>query len=276
MRFDPIFRIMLATSTKNQNGGLTVDRRKFLSVSSAGAIASGIGLIAGAHAQDISPGEPLPAAAGVSAGRLSWDDFLDRAISATSALIGDRSQAGQDAYLYTIAALASRLGELPEVEPSDFGGLDPAYELDLVYRSAEAPFIILYWRMKANAVLPAHCHPGANVCTLCTRGQVILRNYDTLPGSPECWSGSEEEFGVIETNTELLRAGVVNTVSEFRNNIHRFEAGPAGAEGIDITTGYDASPKPFSFLRLWQPGRSDSGATAYRGQWVGKDIKRAV
>ena len=208
--------------------------------------------------------------------KLGWENFLDETIMATASLVGDRSQAGQDAYLYTIAANASRLGELPEVEPRDFGELNPAYELDMIYRNADAPFIVLYWKMEPGAILPAHCHPGANVCTLCTQGQVIIRNFDTVSGSPECWSGSEDEFGVIETNTELLRAGAVNTVSEFRNNIHHFEAGPAGAEGIDITTGYDDAPKPFSFLRLWQPGIGESGAASHQGQWVGKDIKRAV
>lgn len=228
------------------------------------------------NARTISPGTPLTSDSNHPDGKLSWDNFLDETVAATTSLIGDRSQSGQNRYLYTIAANASRLGELPEVDPRDFGELDPAYELDLIFRSAEAPFFILYWKMQPGAVLPAHCHPGANVCTLCTQGQVLLRNFDTVPGSPECWSGSEDEFEVIESNTELLRAGSVNTVSEFRNNIHRFEAGPEGAAGIDITTGYDRPAKPFSFLRLWQPGIAESGAASHRGQWVGEDIKRAV
>lgn len=233
-------------------------------------------MVSSVNARTISPGIPLAGDAGNTGDKLGWENFLDETVTATASLIGDRSQSGQDAYLYTIAANASRLGELPDVEPRDFGDLSPAYALDLIYRDADAPFFILYWKMEPGAIFPAHCHPGANVCTLCTQGQVIIRNYDTVSGSPECWSGSEEEFGVVETNTELLRAGVINTVSEFRNNIHRFEAGPEGAEGIDITTGYDDSPKPFSFLRLWQAVSSDSGAAAHRGQWVGKDIKRAV
>ena len=253
-----------------------MDRRSFLSISSASAIVTGLSMVPSVNARTISPGTPLTGDNRKPVEQLGWDEFLKETVAATSSLVGDRSQSGQDAYLYTIAANASRLGELPEVEPRDFGGLNPAYELDLIYRNADAPFIVLYWKMEPGAILPAHCHPGANVCTLCTQGQVIIRNYDAVPGSPECWSGSEDEFAVIETNTELLRAGAVNTVSEFRNNIHRFEAGPEGAEGIDITTGYDKSPKPFSFLRLWQPGSSDSGAASHRGQWVGKDIKRAV
>ena len=251
-----------------------MDRRSFLSISSASAIISGLSIVPSVNASSISPRTPLP---GENNGdRLSWDQFLDETVTATAPFIGDRTQSGQDAYLYTIAAYASLLGELPEVEPRDFGGLEPAYELDLIYRSADAPFIVLYWTMEPGSILPAHCHPGANVCTLCTQGQVLLRNYDTVPGSPECWSGSEDDFEVIETTTDLLRAGAVNTVSEFRNNIHRFEAGPNGAQGIDITTGYDEVNKPFSFLRLWQPGTSELGAASHRGQWVGKDIKRAV
>jgi hypothetical protein len=251
-----------------------MDRRSFISISSASAIATGLSIVSPATAEPISPGAPM--SEDINGEQLGWDDFLEQTIVAAGPLVTDRTQSGQDAYLYTIAAHAAKLGELPEVTPRDFGGLDPAYELGLIYRNADAPFIVLYWKMEPGAVLPAHCHPGANVCTLCTQGQVLLRNYDTVPGSPECWSGSEDEFDVIETSTELLRAGAVNTVSEFRNNIHRFEAGPDGAEGIDITTGYDEVNKPFSFLRLWRPGTSDSGAASHRGQWVGKDIKRAV
>jgi hypothetical protein len=252
-----------------------MDRRSFLSISTATAMVSGLSMVSTANGRTISPGQPLPENSAESA-KLSWDQFLEETVRAAKPLSDDRSQSGQDRYLYTIAANASRLGELPTVNPKDFGGLTPAYELDLIFRAADSPFIVLYWRMEPGAIFPAHCHPGANVCTLCTQGEVLLRNFETVPGSPECWSDSEDEFDVVESNTELLRAGAVNTVTEFRNNIHRFEAGPNGAEGIDITSGYDAKPKPFSFLSLSPIGVAETGAASHRGQWVGKDMQRAV
>jgi hypothetical protein len=104
----------------------------------------------------------------------------------------------------------------------------------------------------------------------------MIRNYDTAGEAPRCWEDADDEFNVYETKTELLRPGIVNTVTEFRNNIHRFEAGPDGAEGIDITTGYDDEPKAFSYLQLTDPTKGKAGETMYRGSWVGKDIKRAI
>ena len=225
------------------------------------------------QAASISPGESLGPA---NDGKIGWDEFIDRSVSSANELFGDRSQAGQDAYLYAIGSIASRLGELPDVTTRDFGDLDPGYELSLIFRDPASPFIILYWKMEPGALFPAHCHPGANVCTLVTKGRTMIRNFDTVAGSPNCWEETDDKFDVVETRREVLLPGAVNTVSELRNNIHRFEAGPAGAEGIDITAGYDDKAKPFSFLSITDAKTGSMGENMYRGQWVGKEIKRAL
>jgi hypothetical protein len=253
-----------------------MDRRTFLAYSSAGVLAAGLGPGKPAYGKSITPGSKLTDSTEPVDGLLGWDEFLDRAVSAGSSLVKDRTQGGQDTYLYTLGALAARLGELPEVSTRDFGGLNPSYELDLIYRDPSSPFVVLYWKMQPGTIFPAHCHPGANVCTLCTSGRSIIRNFDTVQGSPECWIETDEEFEVVETKSEILRPGVINAVTEFRNNIHRFEAGPDGAEGIDITTGYDEQPKPFSFLKLDDRKTASSGEVGYAGRWVGKDIKAAL
>ncbi len=253
-----------------------MDRRKFLAYSSAGLLASGLARAASAAARPIVPGQQFASTAEGNNGLIGWDEFINRAVAGTKMLKEDRSQSGQDAYLYTIGALASRLGELPDVAPRDFGGLDPAYELNMIFRDAGAPFIVLYWTMEPGAIFPAHCHPGANVCTLCTSGRAIIRNFETVGSAPRCWESTEDEFGVIESRREVLRPGVINTITEFRNNIHRFEAGPKGVAGIDITTGYDEQPKPFSFLKIVNEVTNPNGETNYTGRWVGKDIKQAV
>jgi hypothetical protein len=254
--------------------GGKMDRRKFLAFTSIGLLATGTGAPARANDKLISPGEKL--SDGPNDGLISWDQFLDRSISTAKNMIDDRSQGGQDAYLYALGSIASKLGELPDVQTSDFGGLNPAYELDLIFRDPDSPFIVLYWKMEPGAVLPAHCHPGANVCTLCTGGRAIIRNFDTVRGSPPCWSETDEQFGVIETKREVLRPGVVNTVTEMRNNIHRFEAGPEGAQGIDITSGYDRPPKPFSFLQIGERKSGSVKEGEFSGRWVGKEIERAL
>jgi hypothetical protein len=254
-----------------------MNRRKFISYSTAGALAAGLTSATTARAGAIVPGQQLAAAEESNGGRISWDEFIELAVAAASPLADDRSQEGQDTYLYGVGAIASRLGELPEVTPRDFGGLTPAYELQLIFRDASSPFIVLYWRLAPAAVFPAHCHPDASVCTLCTHGETVIRNYDTAEGSPHCWEETDDEFGVTETRTDLMRPGLINTVSSFRNNIHRFEAGPNGAEGIDITTGYnDGKQKSFSYLALDTPTRGEAGLNTYRGRWVGKDLKRAI
>ena len=248
-----------------------MDRRRFLAYSSAGLIAAGLGSNRSAFGDSIVPGKGLS-----DDSLLSWEQFLDRAVDAGSKLVDDRSQAGQDAYLYAIGSIAARLGELPEAQLRDFGNLDPAYELSMIFRDSASPFFILYWQMEPGAIFPAHCHPGANVCTLCTGGRAVIRNFDTVAGAPKCWEDADDAFAVIETKSEVLRPGVINAVTEFRNNIHHFQAGPDGVAGIDITTGYDDKPKPFSFLQLENPQAGSSGETRYTGRWVGKDIKRAV
>ncbi len=74
-------------------------------------------MVSSVNARTISPGTPLAGDAGNTGDKLGWENFLDETVTATASLIGDRSQSGQDAYVYTIAANASRLGELPDVEP---------------------------------------------------------------------------------------------------------------------------------------------------------------
>ena len=251
-----------------------MNRRKFLAYSSAGLLTTSLGSRESAISTPISPGQRLTEDS--NGGLIGWDEFIERSVETANHLIDDRSQGGQDAYLHAMGSIAARLGELPELTTRDFGDLKPSYELSLIFRDPGSPFIILYWKMEPGAVFPAHCHPGANVCTLCTDGRTMIRNFDTGEGSPRCWEETDDEFDVIETRRDVLLPGAINIVSELRNNIHRFEAGPEGASGIDITHGYDSPAKPFSYLELGDRGTGSAGESTFRGRWVGKDIKRAV
>lgn len=220
-------------------------------------------------AASIMPGKPRDNRGGDPA-HIGWEEFLARAQVDAQRLISDRSQTGQDAYLHAIAQHAVRLAELPPVEAKDFGSLKPGYSFGLIHRGA--PFVVIYWRMEPGAVYPAHNHPGTSVCTLCTSGAAHVRNFD-LVGAPPI-TDRELAFKAIETGHDVLEPGTINMVTAQRNNVHWFEAGPEGAEGLDITTTVDGGP--FSFLRLGPESLERPGLRSHAAQWVGNDPRRAL
>jgi hypothetical protein len=203
--------------------------------------------------------------------QIGWDEFLTRALAAARPLAADRTLSGQDAYLHAIAQHAVRLAELPPVDPEEFGGLEPSYSFDMLH--AGAPFAVIYWRMEAGAIYPAHNHPGTNVCTLCTGGSALVRNFHLGADAPPI-DERNQSFDVFETGHCVLEAGVVNMITEHRSNLHWFEAGARGAEGIDISTTYGRM-RPFSFLRLGELSTGAARLRRYSARWVGNDPRRA-
>lgn len=221
-----------------------------------------------ALAFDLVPGAELER----SDGRISWEEFIARAQAVAQRLITDRSRSGQRAYLHAIAQHAALLGELPTVDPEDFGELDPSYSFEMLRYAA--PFAAIYWRMEAGGIYPAHNHPSTNVCTLCTGGAAIVRNF-SLPSAAPPINLTDVDFDLFEAGREVLQAGSINLVDEHERNVHWFEAGPDGAEGIDITTTYGAMA-PFSFLRLGAASVEAPGVNRFRARWVGNDPRRAL
>ncbi|MGE0594720.1 MAG: hypothetical protein AB7P07_00015 [Hyphomonadaceae bacterium] len=203
--------------------------------------------------------------------RLSWEEFIALAQSDAQRLVANRTLTGQDAYLHAIAQHAARLGELPLVDPEDFGALEPSYSFDMLRYAA--PFAVIFWRMAPGAVYPAHNHPSTNVCTVCTAGNAVVRNFHAAAAPPI--TEREASFDVVETGHDLLEPGVVNLVGESRNNIHWFEAGPQGADGLDITTTHGAM-QPFSFLRLGNGALEAPGVRRFSARWVGNDPREAL
>jgi hypothetical protein len=200
------------------------------------------------------------------AGRLSWDDFLKQSRSVAAELIKDTSGPGQDAYLERLAALAVRLKSAPATRMGAYGTLNPKVEFGPSYRGV--PFVIIQWRMHPNAILPAHCHPGFSVCTLGLEGEARLRNFEVEGAAPAFNSGSDKTFLMRETHSQLITPGRLNTLSPVRDNIHYFEAGPAGARGIDITTGYSGDGS-FSFV-AFDPNRpKDARRRTFEAAWKG-------
>ncbi|MSR61623.1 MAG: hypothetical protein EXS08_04135 [Planctomycetes bacterium] len=198
----------------------------------------------------------------------SWEQFLVEAPKRVGELAQGKSAAEQDAYLYTLASLAAQIESVPGGKLSAFARLDPKVLFGMLHRGT--PFFVVEWRLEPNAVLPAHCHPGASVCTLALEGAAEIRHYEVEPGAPAYDSKSEDAFTLRETRRQRLRPGALSTLSATRDNVHGFRAGAEGARGIDITTmhGGDGS---FSFVDFDPETPLDPKLGSYEALWIGQE-----
>lgn len=220
------------------------------------AATAAFGVRAYARAQD----KPCASQSGL----LDWDEFLRQCLPVAKELHKDSSAPGQDAYLYTIASMATRLCRetIPRAQLGRFGTHTPPVEFGVGYRGV--PFFVVEWRMAPNATLPPHCHPNGSVCTLGTAGEAHIHNYEILDNAPAF--DSKQGFRVRETRSEVIAPGRVNTLSAVRDNIHTFKAGKSGARGIDIST-YHGKDVGFSFLKIARTA-TDSMERIYQAEWT--------
>jgi hypothetical protein len=238
--------------------GVTVERRAVLTLPAAFLAAA---FAARTSSVCAAEGRPGPGNDG-----LSWEDFLKEARSVAGQMFGDRSPSGQDAYLQRMAALAVRLHGVPATRLFPYGRLEPKVAFAPSYKGT--PFVVIQWRMEPRAVLPAHCHPGASVCTLGLEGEARLRNFEVEGAAPAFDSGSTKAFLMRETHSQLISPGRLNTLSPARDNIHYFEAGPDGARGIDITTLYGGDGS-FSFVAFEPDRPKDPRRRVFEASWKG-------
>jgi PCO_ADO len=187
---------------------------------------------------------PIKATGIAGASKLTWDDFLKQSVPIAQQLIADPAFS-VDEYLYRIGSLATRLKEIPDSPLGSYKTVDPRVWFGPSFRGS--PFFIIQWRMEPGAVLPAHNHPNASVCTLGYEGEVRLRNFEVVGEAPDY--ASKKTFRVRETRNETMTGGRINTLSPQRDNIHCFRVGTEGARGIDINT-LHGKIGPFSFLDL--------------------------
>ena len=207
-----------------------------------------------------------------SSGALSWLDFIAQAESIGQAR-ADTGDPHVDSYLHRIASIAVRLTEAPQTPLQPFDGLEPPARFGLSHRGGS--FVIIQWQLDPGCILPAHNHPGFSVCTLCLEGEARLRNFEVEPGAPEFDSESAAPFLVRETHDERLSPGRVNLLAPARDNIHLFEAGAAGARGIDITTGHGGDGD-FSYLRLDPTAPVDAARRLFEARWTGRKPQNAL
>jgi len=164
---------------------------------------------------------------------LSFEEFIATAEPLARERVRDATPQGQDAYVLSIAAAAVRLRE---VAPHPLFQFRKGIELAPIHKGA--PFVVIEWRLAPNAVFEAHDHPNYSVCTVGLDGEAEVQHYELGAGNV-----------VRHTRTAVIEKGRVDVLSPYRDNIHRFVAGPHGARGIDITT-LHGSDVGFHFVEL--------------------------
>ncbi len=179
---------------------------------------------------------------------LDWEEFIKQGVPGLQELYNSAQEArGQDAYLFSLAHWAARLRmeTIPRAKLFRFGALNPPVHFGVGYKGV--PFIVVEWRLEPGAYLPPHNHPNYGVCTLGLEGEARISNFQIIGNAPAF--SSKDTFQVRETHSELMSAGRINSLSPTRDNIHTFQAGKAGARGIDFGTLY-GKDIGFSFLNI--------------------------
>jgi hypothetical protein len=202
-----------------------------------------------------------------SAGNLlDWESFLKQCVPVAGELHKDSSAPGQEAYLHWLASMISRArpGDIPRAKVGRFGKLEPAVSFGVSYRGR--PFFVVEWQLEPRAILPPHCHPNVSVCSVGLEGEAQIRNFEIIGQAPDF--SSRKTFLVRQTHNEIVASGRTNTLSSTRDNIHTFQAGKAGARGIDIST-YHGPDVGFSFLEIAAKPRDPEGGI-YEATWKGQ------
>lgn len=201
-------------------------------------------------------------------------EFLAQSLEQAMQLKSDASASGQDQYVAYLESTVTAIDDVSRdpLSPASWKGFDPGVFLGVSGRNRA--FFVVQWQLAPGAFLPPHCHPKTSVCTLGLNGTSTLRHFEPEPGAPSYREDRETEFLIRETRQLNLAAGVTSTLTEHRDNIHLFEAGPDGARGIDVTTDYGGDGS-FSFLEFDRHTPEDSAGSVYRARWIGTDIQQS-
>lgn len=199
--------------------------------------------------------------------QIGWSEFVDRA-SAAFADVEDKESLDDEHYVFALAAIAARLNEVPDVETFANDGLGPSIRTGPIMIRPRQPFFTLKWAMTPNAVLPYHNHPNYSFVTLVLEGSLRIRNFEITGAAPGYDDPSP--FPVLQTLDQVLVPGRVNTLTRSRDYIHSFEAGDAGATGIDIGI-LHTEDVGFSYLAIDDPRPS----TVVEARWD-RELTRAV
>lgn len=206
--------------------GVHLDRRTVLQFA---ALGGGVGLSG-------SRGEAR--ASSSSMGPLDFDAFVDEMFGLSEQAVG-ASAPNQDAYLYAVASLMTRVTGVPQVEAAPFGDLQG---LRVGRHARRMPISVLELRLEPNAVIPLHNHNGYAGNLVGLDGELRISSYEPVGAlaSPT----PTEPFLLRETSRVLMTPGRVATLATDRDNFHTLVAGPNGARALDVFTFFE------------EPGRS--------------------
>jgi hypothetical protein len=209
----------------------------------------------------------LLAGSALSSARLRADSFseLTRTCKSLASDLLEKKALTPDEYLLRLASLGAGLdpGDVPEGKLGRFADFEPPIELGPIHR--ELPIVIIQWRFSPGAVLRPHNHTPGHVLSLCIEGECRVRHFDAIGAPP---LDSRETFRIRETENRVLRAGRSTSLTPERDNIHTFEAGPAGALGFDINT-FLPGEGDWSMLELEdQPLKGYE--RVFEARWIGK------
>ncbi|HEY2051965.1 MAG TPA: cupin domain-containing protein [Caulobacteraceae bacterium] len=187
-----------------------------------------------------------PAIAGrIDAGAEKGSEDQFRSISSAVAnLLPAPDVRTQLAYVYAVAAHVLAGAEAPPAKLFPMGGFARGVEIGPIAR--EPNFVVIGYRALPGAKVPPHNHPNYSVVTIGTEGMATIRFFESQNAPP---MNSPDPFELEETRAVQLRPGDVAIVTPARDNIHMFEAGPQGAQWIDITTSHGPD-LGFSYLDL--------------------------
>lgn len=217
-----------------------------------------------------SPSRLIAALDGAQTNEL-LDEFISSSNQMAVALKADDSAAGQDAYVTYLTESVAHIDEVARANLSStsWKGFDPGVFLGESGRNQA--FFVVHFDLEPGAFLPPHCHPKTSVCTLGIEGSSVLRHFETENSAPDYKVDRETEFLIRETRRVQLEAGRISTLTEYRDNIHLFEAGPRGSRGIDVTTDYGGDGS-FSFLQFDHKNPVDEENKQYSAKWIGTNI----
>ena len=219
----------------------------------------------------LSSQSALVAAMDATSSDIALQRFLDESLDRALQLKSDASAGGQDEYVTFLESAVTTIRNV-SAEPlsqTSWKGFDPGVFLGNSGRNRA--FFIVQWRLAPGAFLPPHCHPRTSVCTLGLEGSSTLRHFEVPADAPSYRDDRSTEFLVRETRQLDLTSGTTSTLTEHRDNVHLFEAGPDGARGIDVTTDYGGDGS-FSFLEFDHRRPEIPAERAYRARWVGTNI----
>lgn len=163
-----------------------------------------------------------------------WPIFLTQAEALTRSAV----KRGPRAERSHLRALALELATA-RVPPADSIGFPKAPKQTILHRREH--LVVARYTLGPNQVIPAHDHQGYNGLTRVVRGTLLARTFETVETTIPI--ESEWELRLKAIDREWLGTSEMAAITLSGANIHQLQAGPSGAEFVDVFTIYESPPR---------------------------------